>query len=187
VYSGRAYAIVALGDPPGSPPGHDPHAVHALPRAMTWPLWVLAVPTVGLGLVLIHPPELLASVHVNAVTAFTGTLLSLAGVGWALTAARLGERDVAAALPVTVRDFLREGYRLDAVQRALVIKPYQALARLAAAGDNDLVDAYPRGSVVLARWGGLALRRAQAGIATGYVAWVLIGAVAVGLAGVVLA
>jgi NADH-quinone oxidoreductase subunit L len=199
VYAGRAYAIVAWGDPPASAAaphgtaavepdgGHTgAHEAHQLPRAMTWPLWVLAVPTVGLGLVMLNPPEILASARVDVVTAFTGTLLSLAGVGWALTAVRLGERDVAAALPVPAREFLREGYRLDAVQDALFVKPYRALARLAATGDNDLVDAYPRGSVVLARWGGLVLRRAQAGLATGYVAWVLIGAVAVGLAGVVL-
>lgn len=200
VYSGRAYAIVAWGDPPtptAAPHGTaavepdadhagEDHGHHALPRAMTWPLWVLAVPTAGLGLVLLKPPEILGSVHVDVVTAFTGTLLSLAGVGWALTTVRLGERDVAAALPASAREFLREGYRLDAVQEALVVRPYRALARLAAAGDNDLVDAYPRGSVILARWGGLALRRAQAGLATGYVAWVLVGAVAVGLAGVVL-
>jgi NADH-quinone oxidoreductase subunit L len=208
VYAGRAYAIVALGDPPAPAPvthgtaavepdvvpdaahAHgqsDPHEAHQLPRSMTWPLWVLAVPTVGLGLVLLDPPELLASVRVDVVTAFTGTLLSLAGVGWALTAVRLGERDVAEALPVPARAFLREGYRLDAVQNALVVRPYQVLARVAATGDNDLVDAYPRGSAIVARWGGLVLRRAQAGMVTGYVAWALLGAVVVGLAGVVLA
>jgi NADH-quinone oxidoreductase subunit L len=148
---------------------------------------VLAVPTVFMGLLLIRPPEVLAGVRVDVLTAFTGTLLSLAGVGWALTATRLGAKDVAEAIPLPARAFLREGYRLDAVQNALVVKPYRALTRLASAGDRDLVDAYPRGSVIVVRWAGLALRRAQAGMATGYVAWVVLGAVAVGLAGVVLA
>jgi NADH-quinone oxidoreductase subunit L len=152
---------------------------------MTWPLWVLAVPTVFMGLVLIKPPQVLDGVRVDVLTAFTGTLLSLAGVGWALTATRLGAKDVAEAIPQPARAFLREGYRLDAVQNALVVTPYRALTRLASAGDRDLVDAYPRGSVVVVRWAGLALRRAQAGLATGYVAWVVLGAVAVGLAGVV--
>jgi NADH-quinone oxidoreductase subunit L len=188
LYAGRAFSIVVLGAPPPAPRGEAHHVLpHVLPRAMTWPLWVLAVPTVGLGLVLLHPPEVVASAHVGVVTAVTGTLLSLVGVGWALASARWGERDVAQSLPAGVRVFLREGYRLDAVQNALFVKPYKALAKLADAGDSDLVDAYPRGSVVLARWGGLALRRTQAGLANGYVAWVLIGAVAVGLAGVVLA
>jgi NADH-quinone oxidoreductase subunit L len=210
VYAGRAYALVAMGEGPASElePGsvgipaahpelaalaeegepadsHDP-APNTLPRTMTWPLWLLAVPTVGLGLILIRPPGVLGSAHVDVLTAFTGTLLSLAGVGWALSAPRLGGSDVADALPDGVRAFLREGYRLDAVQNALVVRPYKVLARLAAAGDTDVVDAYPRGGVLVVRWSGQLLRRASAGLATGYVAWVALGAVVIGVAGVVL-
>jgi NADH-quinone oxidoreductase subunit L len=118
-------------------------------------------------------------------TAFIGALLSMAGVGWALTAPRLGGRDVADALPAGVRAFLRDGYRLDEVQAVLVVRPYQVLARIVAAGDRDVVDAAPRGSVCLTRSTGLLLRRAEAGLATGYVTWVVLGAVAVGLAGLV--
>jgi NADH-quinone oxidoreductase subunit L len=153
---------------------------------MTWPLWVLAVPTALLGLVLVRPPGVLQGIHVDVFTAFTGALLSLAGVGWALSATRLGGRDVADALPVGVRAFLREGYRLDGLQDALVVRPYRVLARLVGAGDREVVDAYVRGTPVLARWGGLALRRAQTGLATAYLAWLVLGAVVAGLAGVVL-
>ena len=193
VYAGRAFSLVALGEepPPTAVPGADPadghHAApHHLPWAMTVPLWVLAVPTVFFGLVLIRPPQVLTSVHIDVWTAFTGSLLSLAGVGWALTATRLGARDVADAIPVPVRAFLREGYRLDAVQDALIVRPYRALARSVSAGDRDVVDALPRGSAALTGWAGRALRRAESGLATGYVTWIVLGAVAVGVAGVVL-
>jgi NADH-quinone oxidoreductase subunit L len=184
VYAGRAYALVAMGDPPPPEPGDG--AAHELPRAMVWPLWVLAVPTAGMGLVLINPPAVLAGTHVGVLTAFTGTLLSLAGIGWSVTATRVGGRDIAQAMPVPVRTFLRDGFRLDDVQDALVVRPYRALARLASAGDSDVVDLYPRGSAAIAQRAGRGLRRLQAGMATGYVAWVVLGAFAVGLAGVVL-
>jgi hypothetical protein len=48
------------------------------------------------------------------------------------------------------------------------------------------VDAPPRGTAVLAAWAGRLLRRAEGGLATGYLAWVVLGAVVVGLAGVVM-
>ncbi len=181
VYVGRAFALVALGEPP------EGQAGHTVPRAMTWVLWLLAAPTVLLGLVLIHPPELLAGVRIAVFTGFLGTVLSLAGIGWALSASRLGDADIADALPAGVREFLRSGYRLDDVQDVLVVRPVKVLARVVGSGDRDVVDAYVRGTVVGSRWAGIALRRAQTGLATGYVAWLILGAVAVGVAGVVLA
>ncbi|MFN0283498.1 MAG: NADH-quinone oxidoreductase subunit L [Kineosporiaceae bacterium] len=200
VYAGRAFAMVALGGVRPAPAGHDgppdlppdgPHAVppdgpHTLPPAMTWPLWLLAVPTVLLGLVLVRPPALLGEVHVGFWTAFTGTLLSLAGVGWALTAPALGARDIADAVPRPVRVFLREGYRFDAVQDRLVVRPVRTLARVVAGGDRDVVDAYVRGTATASRWGGLVLRRTQSGLVTGYLTWVLAGAAVAAAVGVVL-
>ena len=162
---------------------HDPHR---LPRAMVWPLWLLAVPTTFLGLLLVRPPALLGEVHVAVWTAFTGTLLSLAGVGWALTAPALGARDVADALPASVRAFLRDGFRIDAVQTALVVRPVQALARAVGLGDRDVVDAYVRGTATVSGWAGVVLRRAQTGLVTGYLAWVVAGAAVLAAMGVVL-
>ncbi|MFZ0157851.1 MAG: NADH-quinone oxidoreductase subunit L [Kineosporiaceae bacterium] len=185
LYAARAYALVALGDPPVAD-GAEPAGAHDLPASMVWPLWLLAVPTAFLGLVLVRPPELLAAAHVDPLTAFTGVILAVAGVGWALSAPRLGARDIADALPAGVRSFLREGYRLDGVQHALVVRPYRALARAVGTGEGDVVDAYPRGVAVLARWGGLALRRLGDGVVTSYVGWAVAGAVVLGLAGVVL-
>ena len=198
VYAGRAFALVAMGDPApaalghdgdaeeGEPPADAGSAPHRVPRPMTGVLWVLAVPTLLLGLVLIRPPALLGEVRIDVFTGFMGTLLSLAGIGWALTAPRLGARDVADALPAGLRAFLKSGYRLDDVQDALVVRPVQALARVVAGGDRDVVDAYVRGIAIGSRWAGIGLRRMQGGLATGYVAWLFLGAVLIGLAGVVL-
>jgi NADH-quinone oxidoreductase subunit L len=197
-YAGRALAVVALGEPPGLPPGGDAErgaaedaaavrvAPHVLPATMTWPLWVLAVPTALLGLVLTHPPDALRNVHLGLGTVLAGTVLSVVGVTWGLAAARRPERDAALALPAAVRALLRDGYRLDAVQHALVVRPYRALAAVVRAGDRDVVDGYVRAVPVLSRWGSAVVARAQSGLATGYVAWLAAGAVVAGLVGVVL-
>ncbi len=194
LYAGRAFVLVVLGGPApvGSAPvlpadaSADSPADHPLPASMIWPLWLLAVPTALFGLVLVRPPQLLAGLHLDPIAAVTGAALSLAGVGWALSAPRLGTRDIAAALPGVLRSFLRDGYRLDDVQHVLVVRPYRAAARVVAAGDSDVVDAYPRGAAVAVRWAGTGLRRLSDGLATGYLGWVVVGALAMGLAGVVL-
>ena len=190
LYAGRAFVLVVLGGPAQSAgaAGAAPEPP-ALPAGMIWPLWLLALPTALLGLALVplsQAGRLLAGVHIDPVTAVTGALVSLAGVGWALSAPRLGTRDIAAALPDGARAFLRDGYRLDGVQDALVVRPYRALAALVAAGDQDVIDAVPRGAAGAARRSGVALRRLSDGMVTSYLGWVIAGALAIGLAGVVL-
>lgn len=180
LYAGRAWAIVAEGKPvPGMGPDHK------VSPLMTWPLVVLAVPTVGLGLVLLEPPASLV-VELSPLTAVIGAAASLIGVGIGLSAVRSHSRDVAQALPAGPRAFLREGYRLDAVQNALVVRPVIALARAAAVGDRDVVDGYVRATPFFTRWSGIVIRRAQTGLATGYAAWLILGGVLAGIAGVVL-
>jgi NADH-quinone oxidoreductase subunit L len=194
-YAGRVLAVVVLGDPP--PPDADAVVADAdrhghagtttLPAAMIWPLWILAVPAAVLGLVLLHPPDALRDVHVGLLTAVAGTALSLVGLTWGIAlGVTRADRDMALALPPAVRTFLRDGYRLDEVQQALVVRPYGVLARLVRSGDRDVVDGYVRAVPVLARWGSVLLARAQSGLATGYLAWLAAGAVVVGLLGVVL-
>jgi NADH-quinone oxidoreductase subunit L len=180
VYAGRAFSLVVLGDPPQG----QEH--HTLPRAMTSMLWILAVPTAFLGLILLRPPELLVDVHIGMLTAVLGTVLSGAGFGWAMWASRLGQVDPTAGIPAGLRSFLADAYRLDGLQDRLVVRPVRALARVVAGGDRDVVDAYVRGSAIGTGWLGIAVRRAQSGLATGYVTWLVAGALVVGLAGVVL-
>ncbi|MFI7588058.1 NADH-quinone oxidoreductase subunit L [Spongisporangium articulatum] len=209
LYAGRAWTMVALGEPvlPGAPvrgdaetekphqalePGADEELVeetghaHRLPRRMTFPLYLLAVPTVGLGLVLLHPPALLDGLGVDVITGYTGSVLAIAGLGWALSAPRLGTVDIADTLPADLRGLLRDGLRVEAAQRALVVRPVQALARWVQVGDRDVVDAYVRATPVVVAIGGRTLRRFSTGLATGYLVWVAVGAVLAGIAGVVL-
>jgi NADH-quinone oxidoreductase subunit L len=128
----------------------------------------------------------LVDVHIGLLTAVLGTTLSVAGFGWAVWASKLGQVDPTAGIPPGVHAFLLDAYRLDALQNRLIVRPARALARAVAGGDRDVVDAYVRGSVIGTGWLGIVLRRAQSGLATGYVTWLVAGALVVGLAGVVL-
>jgi NADH-quinone oxidoreductase subunit L len=184
IYAGRAWSIVALGQPVEPPAGDS--SAHHLPAAMTRPLYLLAVPTLAFGLVLINPPELFNGVHVDLVTGVTGAMLSLAGLGWALSAPRLGAPDIAVALPDGTRALLRDGFRLDAVQQVLIVRPVLGLARVVKGADWDVIDAYVRAVPPTIRAGGNLLRRAQTGLATAYAAWLVLGAVVIALAGVTL-
>ena len=203
LYAGRAWAMVALNPPPaersateqpapGQPAPDQPAAepdlddIPWVPVAMIVPLLVLAVPTLLIGLLLIDPPTAIEGSHVSLATALTGSLLALAGFGWAASAPRLGAVDPADVIPARSRAWLRDGYRLDDVQLLLVVRPVQALARVVGVADRDVVDGYVRGSARLAEWTGLAASRLQTGLATGYLLWVTVGAVLAGAAGVVL-
>jgi NADH-quinone oxidoreductase subunit L len=207
LYAGRAWSIVALGVGPALPavgdaeseephealaPGEDSllhaaHISHRLPVAMMLPLYALAVPTLALGLVLLKPPVLLTGIHVDLATAVTGAMLSLAGLGWALSAPRLGVADIAVAIPDGARALLRDGYRVDAAQQALIVRPVLGLARVVRAADRDVIDAYVRAVAHASRIGGQVLRRPQTGVALGYATWLVLGAVAVAFAGMMLA
>jgi NADH-quinone oxidoreductase subunit L len=186
VYAGRAWAMVALRHPDRSAPDDDLDDIPWVPVAMIVPMVLLAVPTLGIGLVLLDPPAAVAGLHVNLATAVTGSLLALAGFGWAASTPRLGAADLADAIGDRWRALLRDGYRLDAVQQFLVVRPVRALAAAVRVGDRDVLDAYPRGGARLADWAGLATGWMQTGLATGYLVWVLAGAALAGLAGVVL-
>jgi NADH-quinone oxidoreductase subunit L len=176
-YATRAFCLVVLGPAQRAAAGqHD-----RLPRSLTWPLVVLAVPSVGLGLLFWAGPAALRGLHLTWLTAVIGTLLVLAGVGLGWTAARRPSRDAADALPVGVRATLAEGYRADEAVAFLVVRPLRRLARTVYSGDRDVVDAYVRGAAVGARWAGRGLRHVQTGLATTYLTWVLAAVVVVGL------
>ena len=94
----------------------------------------------GLGLVLLSPPDVLHGVRVSWLTAFTGTLVSLAGVGWSLTVTRIGGKDVADALQPGSAPSSATATGLDDV--TWWCSPTVDLARLAHAGDQEVVDFY---------------------------------------------
>ncbi|MEU2281165.1 NADH-quinone oxidoreductase subunit L [Streptomyces sp. NPDC013178] len=69
------------------------------------------------------------------------------------------------------------GFHLDAVYRALFVRPIQAGASLVRFLDREVVDTYVRGAGTLPRWLGTAVRRAQTGNVQTYVSALLAGTV----------
>ena len=129
---------------------------------------------------------MLAGAEVSAATATVATVLALAGTAAGLAAARTASRDVADVLPAAGRSLLAAGYRLDAVQDALVVRPVSALARGVWAADTRVVDGAVRGSAATAGRAGRTLRRASTGVVTDYLTLLVVGAVVAGVAGVAL-
>ncbi|HEX8496629.1 MAG TPA: proton-conducting transporter membrane subunit, partial [Actinomycetales bacterium] len=163
-----------------------------VPAAMVGPLVLLAVPA-ALGGLLLVGPVVPGELHLTLATGVLAAVLSLAGVALAVVAVVLLRRrpardgaptDAADVLPARLRSALAAGFGLDALGRWLVVRPTQGLARLVAAGDREVVDAYVRGAATSARWAGAALRRTQTGVATGYLTWLVVGALVVAVAGV---
>jgi NADH-quinone oxidoreductase subunit L len=155
-----------------------------VPDAMRWPLVVLAVPTVFGGLAqtgsLIPGAERFSIA--TAVVTFGLTIAVIVVIVRLARRAPLG--DPLRLLSLRWQGLLLNGFGLDALQQRLVVRPVRALARRVVAGDVDVVDAYPRSTVVLTRWGGAALRRLQTGLSSSYLTWLVAGVVALGVAGV---
>ncbi|MFI6038690.1 NADH-quinone oxidoreductase subunit L [Streptomyces sp. NPDC051315] len=74
------------------------------------------------------------------------------------------------------------GFHLDAVYRALFVRPVQAAASLVRFLDREVVDTYVRGAGTLPRWLGTAVRRAQTGNVQTYVSALLAGTVVLAVA-----
>ncbi|MFE2264301.1 NADH-quinone oxidoreductase subunit 5 family protein [Streptomyces griseosporeus] len=79
------------------------------------------------------------------------------------------------------------GFHLDAVYRALFVRPVQAGASLVRFLDREVVDTYVRGAGALPRWLGAAVRRAQTGNVQTYVSALLAGTVVLAVAAVLVA
>ena len=79
------------------------------------------------------------------------------------------------------------GFHLDAVYRALFVRPVQAGASLVRFLDREVVDTYVRGAGALPRWLGIAVRRAQTGNVQTYVSALLAGTVVLAVAVVLVA
>jgi NADH-quinone oxidoreductase subunit L len=173
---------------------HDPPAV------MRWPVLLLAVPAALLGLAgfnwafarrLLLTPTVSAPaeehllIHVGPELLLPLALLAVgAGLAW-LRWRRDPAADPATALG-PLRPVFAAAFRLDDVQRALVVRPAKALARATRTADEVVVDGAVEGSgrAALGLGGGLAslhraaLPRAAAGV--------LAGALLIGLAAVVI-
>jgi len=167
--------------PPDVQPS-PPVALAPVPVAMTAPLVLLSVPAAAGGLLLLGP-VVPGAVHLSGVTGGLAAGLAVLGVAVALVATRQ-HRDPAHALHPLLHRAFAAGFGFDTASRWVVVRPVSLLARLVAAGDRDVVDAYVRAAATSARWAGAALRRTQTGVTTGYLTWLAVGAVVVAVAGV---
>ena len=142
--------------PPAVP--HDP------PGAMRWPLLLLAVPAVLLGLAA-YAPGFRTALELDephlGVAFVLPLLLLVAGAGTAYWLWRaVPGVDPADALG-RVRPLFASGFHLDAVQHRLVVRPARALARAVTATDVHVVDAAVEGTGVATSRVGAALALAH--------------------------
>ncbi|MEU4621752.1 NADH-quinone oxidoreductase subunit L [Actinoplanes sp. NPDC023801] len=141
-----------------------PAAPHDPPGPMRWPLVLLAIPAALLGLAAFAPGFRTAleldDPHLGVAVALPMLLLATgAGTAWWLWRAVPGA-DPALALG-RAGPFLAAGFRLDDVQHQLVVRPAEALARLATAGDTRIVDAAVMGTGASTTRAGDALNEAH--------------------------
>ena len=176
---GPAHAAGGLDDP------DDPDDVHgSVDLDARLPVGTLALLTVVGGAIVFTPMVPGVEVHfgIAALTVSVVLILVAAGVVRLLTPAdgsgdaadRLGPRATAAA---------DRGLDVDRAYVALT-RPVLALARVVVAADRQVIDAYVRGAVVLTRWAGAGGERAHTGKPSAYLVWLLVGMLAVGVAGV---
>jgi NADH-quinone oxidoreductase subunit L len=136
-----------------------PRSPHDPPGAMRWPILLLTIPAVLLGLAAYAPGFRTAleldEPHLTVAVLLPLLLLAVgAGTSWWLWWAVPGA-DPALALGRT-RAFLAAGFRLDEVQNRLVVRPVKALARFVTATDEHVVDAAVEGTgTTTTRLGGL--------------------------------
>ncbi len=127
----------------------QPTAPHDPPATMRWPILLLAIPSVLLGLAAYAPGFRhaleLEDPHLSAAVILPLVLL-VAGVGaaWWLWRAVPGV-DPAMALG-RARPLFAAGFRLDDVQDRLVVRPVRALARAVTTVDEKVVDAAVEGT-----------------------------------------
>jgi NADH-quinone oxidoreductase subunit L len=141
-----------------------PDSPHDPPGPMRWPLVLLAVPAALLGLAAFAPGFRTAleldDPHLGVAVALPMLLLATgAGTAWWLWWAVPGA-DPALALG-RAGPFLAAGFRLDDVQQRLVVRPAEALARLATTGDTRIVDAAVMGTGTGTSRAGDALKEAH--------------------------
>ncbi|MDW5324674.1 NADH-quinone oxidoreductase subunit L [Plantactinospora sp. KLBMP9567] len=175
-------------DAPAGSPAHTPAGPpHDPPGLLRWPVILLAVPSVALGLAVLVTPFrdalMMDEAHLDSFVIIPVALL-LAGAGLAWWRWRADP----AADPATglgpLRPAFARAFWLDEAQHALVVRPVRALGRLARRGDEGLVDGAVEGTGrgTAGLGGGMELLH-RAGVPRAVVA-VLGGALLLGLAAV---
>ncbi|GLW52924.1 NADH-quinone oxidoreductase subunit 5 family protein [Kitasatospora phosalacinea] len=178
-------------DAPYSPEVDEADPAHDEPAAMRWTLWVLAVPSMGFGLLGLRSewlPRLLdgAPLRPGLETVVLGTGAALAGIVIAYAAWRAASARAADGQPATDPGRLllgplhgpaQHGFGVDRLYSALFVRPTAAAAKLVRFLDRAVVETYVRGAGAAPGWIGRAVRFAQTGNAQGYLSALLAGAV----------
>jgi NADH-quinone oxidoreductase subunit L len=188
VVAPTAAAVAALASDEPAGPVETP--------AMRGPLWLLAVPSLALGLVGLWPNALPArldgvSLTPSGVTWPIATAVALLGAGlawlaWRRAAGRVmaeAEADPAAAAdpaPLLLGPLLgpsRTGFGVDACYDRAFVRPVVGAARLVSFLDREVVETYVKGASGTPGLIGRAVRRAQNGNAQGYLSALAAGVV----------
>ncbi|MBQ1123410.1 NADH-quinone oxidoreductase subunit L [Streptomyces sp. B15] len=177
---------------------HQPgHAHQPAPVVMTAVLWVLALPSLVLGLAFLVLPDWFddASLSPTLTTSVLATGVAL--VGGLLTYATWRHSSALAALhPEHDADpgvlllgplhrHAAAGFHLDALYRTAVVRPVQGAARLVRFLDREVVDAYVAGAGRGSRLLGAAVRRTQTGNVQTYLGALLTGSLVLAVIAVV--
>jgi len=163
----------------------SPVAVHESSPAMRWPLVVLAVPTVVLGVVGVRAEWLPAwlgvdeQLHLSAVTSVVSTALVLAGVAAVVLVWRRDPAGDPSARLAGVRPVLAAAFFVDELYDRAFVRPVRVATRAVRWTDDRVVDAGVVGSGRGASRTADLLRRTQAGNVQTYLTGLLAGIVVV--------
>ncbi|MEU6739429.1 NADH-quinone oxidoreductase subunit 5 family protein [Streptosporangium sandarakinum] len=153
-------------------------AVHEAPPVMRWPIIVLAVPALLLGLP--------GALHIHWGTAVLSVALALLGAGAVHAVWRADPRRDPARLLGPLRGPCERAFSVDALYRAVFVRPTLLLAYVVARADGSVVDGAVRGSGrTVTGLAGL-VRRAQNGNAQLYVTGLLAGVLLLAVGAVML-
>ncbi|MBU7596943.1 NADH-quinone oxidoreductase subunit L [Streptomyces sp. P38-E01] len=179
--SGHGAPETAEPTAPGAPTAP---AVRPATLPMNAVLWLLAVPSLGFGLLYSRLPDwfdgdslaptLTTSVLATGV-ALVGALVTYAT--WRHTTVLGRDPDPGPVLLGPLHGPARAGFHLDALYDRLFVAPVHSGARLVRFLDREVVDTCVRGAATLPRWLGSALRRTQTGNAQTYLSALLAGAI----------
>ncbi|MEU3328975.1 NADH-quinone oxidoreductase subunit 5 family protein [Streptomyces albus] len=182
----------------------EPAPVHVhdgprMPLVMNAVLWVLAVPSIALGLGFLALPDWFdgASLTPTLATSVLATGVTLVGglltyATWrhstALAALRPEhDADPSVMLLGPLHRHAAAGFHLDALADAVVVRPMARAARLVRFLDREVVDTYVVGAAGGSRLLGAAVRRAQTGNVQTYLGALLTGSLVVAVIAVVAA
>ena len=175
-YSMRAWLLVFFTPPVAEPVEPAAEELHEAPLSMKIPLYLLTIPTVLGGLLVVYPEVVFGQGEYDLVHPEMAVVMTLLV---ALTAAvvywqwrRSEGRD-------PWHPFVLPHPAVDRVYQVGVVQPVQWMARLVRVGDRDVIDGYADGAGAAARGLGWVLRRAQAGNVQTYLMVVVVGACAV--------